>query len=200
MKEFLDKLSSYNLFNYLFPGVVFSVLASNFTDFNFIQSDLITGVFVYYFIGLLISRIGSILIEPLLKKEWSFDDWFKMEPLIKFDPYMDFIEASKKDEKIILFSEVNNTFRSLLSMFFLLLILKLYDSFIKPLANPLVEKYLMINNLGILVLLLILLLVFLFSYKKQTDYITKRIRAVMGTVEEKNKNISSPDKTEDSNV
>lgn len=60
-----DKISSYNLFNYFLPGVLFAALADTVTSYNFLQSDLVVGVFVYYFFGLVISRFGSLIIEPL---------------------------------------------------------------------------------------------------------------------------------------
>jgi hypothetical protein len=65
MKEILDKLSSYNLFNYLLPGIIFVVLASEITRYSFIHDDIVIGAFLYYFIGLVISRFGSLAIEPL---------------------------------------------------------------------------------------------------------------------------------------
>ena len=68
MKDLLEKLSSYNIFNYLLPGIVFVALADALTSFHFVQQDIVIGVFVYYFIGLIISRLGSIVIEPILSK------------------------------------------------------------------------------------------------------------------------------------
>ena len=67
MKDLLEKLSSYNIFNYLLPGVVFVAISSSLTGYSLIQDDIVIGVFLYYFIGLVISRIGSILVEPVLK-------------------------------------------------------------------------------------------------------------------------------------
>ena len=68
MKDLLDKISSYNLFNYLLPGVLFALLADGLTSYTFIQSDIVVGIFLYYFMGLVISRVGSLAIEPILKK------------------------------------------------------------------------------------------------------------------------------------
>lgn len=51
MKELLDKISSYNLFNYLLPGILFVCIAKHFTDYNFIQDNDFIGAFLYYFIG-----------------------------------------------------------------------------------------------------------------------------------------------------
>ncbi len=116
MKDLLSKLSSYNLFNYLLPGIIFVVLAKDLCNYSFIQQDIVIGVFLYYFIGLVISRFGSLVIEPLLRHV-SF---------LKFADYKDFVAASKIDEKIELFSEVNNTYRTLCSLFILLGLLKIY--------------------------------------------------------------------------
>lgn len=159
MKGLLDKISSYNLFNYLFPGILFAVISNKFTSYSLLQDNLIVGAFIYYFIGLVISRFGSLVIEPLLKRI-SF---------LKFADYKEFISASKKDDKLELLSEINNMYRALFSVFILLPLLKLYEliEFIFPIL-----KY---WNTYILVVLLLVL--FLLSYRKQTNYITKRIKS-----------------------
>ncbi|MBU0466103.1 MAG: hypothetical protein KKF39_00320 [Nanoarchaeota archaeon] len=159
MKDLIDKLSSYNLFNYLMPGVVFVVLAETLTNYSFVQKDIVIGIFSYYFIGLVISRFGSLVVEPSLKKI-SF---------LKFADYSDFITASKEDEKIDLFSEINNTYRTLCSCFTLLIVLKIVES----LSN----RFQFIKEWTAFSLVLILLVVFLFAYKKQTDYTRKRVEA-----------------------
>lgn len=60
MSELIQKLSSYNLFNYLLPGIVFSVLLEQMTSYSIVQKDLFVNPFLFYFIGLCISRVGSI--------------------------------------------------------------------------------------------------------------------------------------------
>ena len=87
MPEFLDKISSYNIFNSLLPGIIFSYLVSIFTSIDIIQDDLVVGIFFYYFVGLIISRLGSILVEPLFKKL----------KLIKYADYSDYLQAKAKD-------------------------------------------------------------------------------------------------------
>ena len=159
MKDILSKLSSYNLFNYLFPGILFVIVAGKVTQYSLIQQDVIIGVFLYYFIGLVVSRFGSLVIEPLLRGV-SF---------LHFADYRDFVAASKKDEKLELLSEVNNTYRTLCSLFTLLLLLKLYEVIETNL--PFLAEW------NTLVLLVLVLIMFLFSYRKQTGYITKRIKA-----------------------
>src|SRR6266540_3344577 len=100
MKELIDKMSSYNLFNYLLPGVLFIIILDGFTTYSFTQDNLIVGAFVSYFIGLVISRFGSLIIEPVLKKI-SF---------LRFADYAEFVFASKKDSKIDVLSESNNMY------------------------------------------------------------------------------------------
>lgn len=159
MKDILSKLSSYNLFNYLFPGILFVIVASKVTHYSLIQQDVVIGVFLYYFIGLVVSRFGSLVIEPILRKT-SF---------LRFADYEDFVAALKKDEKLELLSEVNNTYRTLCSLFTLLLLLKLYEVIETKL--PFLAEW------NVLVLLVLLLVTFLLSYRKQTGYIIKRIKA-----------------------
>ncbi len=159
MNDLLSKLSSYNLFNYLLPGIIFVVLSKELTRYSFIQDDIVIGVFLYYFIGLVVSRFGSLLIEPFLK-------WLTF---LKFAEYKDFVDASKKDEKIELLSEVNNTYRTLCSLFILLFFLKLYEK--------IEGRFPALNDWSDIILAVLFLIMFLFSYRKQTIYITKRIDA-----------------------
>ena len=159
MKDLLDKISSYNLFNYLLPGILFVCISKYFTDYNFIQDNNFIGAFLYYFIGMVISRFGSMFVEPILKRI-SF---------LKFADYKSFIVASKKDDKIELFSEVNNTYRTITALFIILLLVKIYNH-IQVLWNiPL--------NITYLIVVVVILVIFLFSYRQQTNYITKRIKA-----------------------
>ena len=160
MKDLLDKLSSYNIFNYLLPGIIFVVIAEKLTPFSFVQKDIILGVFLYYFIGLVISRIGSLFIEPILKKI----------KFITFASYPDFVSASKKDDKLDILSEANNMYRTFCSLFLFLIILKCYEL--------ISTKYPVIANWNSEMIVIGLLIIFLFAYKKQTKYITKRVTAL----------------------
>lgn len=159
MKDLLDKLSSYNIFNYLLPGVLFAALVSKMTIYPLVQSDIVIGVFLYYFLGLVVSRFGSLVIEPILKKTG----------FVHFASYRDFVSASKKDDKIEVLSEVNNMYRTLCSLFVLLLLLLGYQSIQSRI--PELSQW----NPAIAFVLLIVL--FLLSYQKQTAYVTKRIEA-----------------------
>ena len=159
MKALIEKISSYNLFNYLLPGIIFAYVIDNISDYNVIQENLLIGVFLYYFIGLTISRIGSLIIEPVLKKV----------KFLKFADYQDYVIYSKEDCKIDLLSESNNMYRTICSLFLCILLVKLYDLFSKHIELS--------SEIGVLLISILLFVLFLFSYRKQTGYITKRILA-----------------------
>jgi hypothetical protein len=158
MKDILEKLTSYNLFNYLLPGIIFAAMVSNLTTLKLIQTDIVVGVFVYYFLGLIISRVGSLLIEPFLIQIG----------FLKFAPYTDFMAASKNDPKIEVLSESNNMYRTFCAMLILTTIVKLYE-YISAKFQFFVEHA---PN----ILIITLLILFLFSHRKQTAYITKRVK------------------------
>lgn len=161
MKDLLDKLSSYNIFNYLFPGILFSVFASKLTSYDLFFENIFIGAFVYYFIGLVVSRIGSLILEPLLK----------IVKILHFTSYADFIKASKKDPKIELFSEINNMYRTLSAVFISLILLYFFEL--------LKNKYPFISDNSILILVIILITLFLFSYHKQSAYIKARVEQAL---------------------
>lgn len=163
MKDLIDKLSSYNIFNYLLPGIIFVVFLKEVIGYNFIQDNNLIGAFLYYFIGMVVSRFGSVIIEPLLKYI-SF---------IKFKDYKLFVSASKQDSKLELLSEVNNTYRTISATFILLVLFKIY--------KLIDDKYIISGPFSLIILIILMLILFLFSYRKQTNYISKRIEANSNT-------------------
>lgn len=159
MKDLLDKLSSYNIFNYLLPGVLFAVFVDELTSFRILQKDIAVGVFVYYFLGSVVSRIGSLLIEPLLRK-WG---------IAKFAPYEDFVRVSKTDPKMEVLSEANNMYRTICSLMLCVGVVALYDRAY--------SSWPVLQTVAPAVLIIGLFSLYLLSYRKQTAYITKRIEA-----------------------
>lgn len=159
MSELLSKLSSYHLFNYLLPGCLFAIVATALTHRTFVQQSVVLGLFVYYFYGLIISRIGSLFIEPLLK-------WVGF---LKFASYGEFVAACKKDPKIDELSETNNMYRTLCTLLIVVLLLQGWVYFEQWWPG--------LRHSEIPILLLAAFGLLLFSYKKQTGYITKRIKA-----------------------
>ncbi len=159
MNDLLNKISSYHLFNYLLPGCLFAVIASNITHRHFVQQNVLTAFFVYYFYGLVISRVGSLVLEPLLRRV----------KFVRFVDYSRFVAACKKDPKIDILSESNNMYRTLCSLLVLLMLVRVY---------ALVEvRYPSFQRWDEMILVIALLAMFLFSYRKQTNYINRRVKA-----------------------
>jgi hypothetical protein len=159
MKYLINKISSYDLFVNLLPGVIFAVISEKVTTYSFLQKDIVIGFFVYYLIGLMLNSFGSVVLKPLL---------IGFEISEEYTEYCEFISACKMDTKIELLSEKNNMYLTLSSLFALLIILKFWEWSVS--FHPVLKEY------GTSLLLLFLMIVFVLSYKKQTNYIKKRIK------------------------
>lgn len=160
MQELLTKISRYNLFNYLLTGSVFiisTILIIKPTYIFSIQDNIVIFLFTSYFVGSVLSRIGSLCVEPFLKKI----------KFVTFADYKDFLEIQKIDPTISDLSEENNIYRTYVASFLILLTLVI------------VRKYsdvvFLTRNTLTLVVIILLSLIFLFAYKKQTAYIKKRV-------------------------
>lgn len=162
----LGKLSSYNFFNNLYPGVLFVFLLRNIYGIELEWKNWIEAISVCYFIGMIMSRIGSIIIEPSLKKF----------SIIEYISYSDYIKASNINTPINILSETNNTYRTLLAMSLFLLLLK-----IGTMVNVLCLSHgiTFFQDYKEWELLIFLVILFGYSYKKQTKYIYKRVNEVL---------------------
>jgi hypothetical protein len=157
MEKVLDKLTSYNLFNYLLPGVLFAVALEHLTPYSLMHESIIISAFVYYFVGLIVSRFGSLVVEPILK--WAH--------FLKFAPYHNFVATTKEDPKIDALSETNNMYRTFVSAMVLLMAAKGYEWL--SYKAPFFAEY------GILIGFLVLFGMLLFSYRKQTSYVRRHV-------------------------
>ena len=110
MEAILSLLSTYELFNNIFPGIIFSYFL-NLQNYNIIPNkiDIYEKLFLYYFIGLIISRIGSLFLEP----------FFLKLKIIRFADYSKFLKAEEKDNKIHMLVLVNNMYKSFCVVFLL---------------------------------------------------------------------------------
>lgn len=165
MKDILAKLSSYKIFNYLFPGILFVGLAEQLTSYPFVHDSHLIGLPRYYFIGMLISRIGSLIVEPLLKGT----------KFVRFADYKAYVAASPLDAKIEHLSEENNMYRTLCSLFIMLIFLKIYEAlegYLAWIADA--RGCILLFGFGVLLL---------FAYRKQTHFVVQRIKIALKTQE-----------------
>jgi hypothetical protein len=159
LKDLISKLSSYNLFTNLLPGILFVALLKEFSGFDLVFDPLFLGLFLYYFIGIVINRIGSLVVEPILIKA----------KFLTFIDYPKFVKACKMDAKIEILSENNNMCRSLVALCITLLSAIGYEW--------LISKCAFIDMHSNIILIVLLLVIFIFSYRKQTKYVVKRCNA-----------------------
>jgi hypothetical protein len=162
MSSILEKLGSYQILTNLLPGAFFGLALKFLFGLSLPTVNIGEDIAVYYFVGLIINRIGSLTVEPILKKL----------RFIKYVPYSEFAKAVKADSKIDTLSEMNNYIRALLTSVLLLpLMWVLYILSIRWIWLSLNWKWCAIA---------FCILVFLFSYKKQANYVSKRVHAVNG--------------------
>ena len=160
-EKMVEKVSSYNIFNFILPGAVFVYISKELLNKNFLTNSWIENIIVCYFIGMILSRIGSLIIEPILKKS-----------RLKYEPYSDYIEASEEDSKIPMFLETNNMYRTFIATFISLIIYKGYLYLEQYFSNNTI-----FYEISIFVILIALTAIFVASFVKQTGYIRKRVEA-----------------------
>ena len=152
-----SKISNYNILNNLIPGAILCVVFKYLVGYDIMNVGTLELIVIFYFAGMINSRIGSLVLEPLLKKiKW-----------VTFRDHHSFVEAEQKDKKINSLVEVNNMYRSMVSIGFTSLIVKFYYVGVEQQWN--------FGNVSEWILLVALFLLFAFAYKKQTKYIVSRI-------------------------
>lgn len=172
LKQVVDKISSYNIFNNLYPGIIFCYLLKVMFNINVLTNNWFENFIVFYFVGMLLSRVGSLIIEPLIKKVK-----IKKNNILKQAPYSDYKKASDSDPLISTLNEVNNTYRTLTSCFFCAFIYKIYN------VICIKFKFSFFQDNKDWIILIGLIILFSCSYVKQTNYIRKRVEA---TIEKEN--------------
>ena len=162
MEKIISSIPVYNLLTNLIPGTVLAALLKFCVEgcdiFSLTDNIWILAV-ILYFLGIINSRISSLIFEPLMKKL----------KIVNCVSHADFTDAELKDTsgKLTQLSRMNNEYRSYISVFAIVLILKLI--FLCSSVKDFVTDNVCWVILGLGVLL------FLCSYKKQVSYITSRV-------------------------
>ncbi len=159
MNSIIDKIGTYQILTNLFPGVFFSIGMKYMFGIDIFSNDIGYYVAECYFMGLIISRIGSILVVPICKKL----------KLIKHVNYSEYIIAAKGDPKIDVLSEMNNYLRSLLTCtIFMPVCYGIYCLYIS------LAWFHSVFPWGAIIFLVVL---FATSYRKNTAFIIERIHS-----------------------
>ena len=172
LNNIIEKISSYEIFNNIIPGVVYSVFTEKLTRFQVSTENLFANIVLLYFIGLVIGRIGSIFSDfigwCLRKLGWK--------SFLNFAPYSDYIAVERKDEKgrIRNLVAISNMYRTFFSLAVCLICTIVLDGIWHTMLAD--NSY---KIIAVVVILAFLAILFVFSYRKQTAYITKRIFAIL---------------------
>lgn len=163
--KLIDKVSSYQLFNYLFPGIIYIEGIEHTTRIVYPNENIAIRFFIYYIAGMIISRIGSVFIEPIFKKLC----W------VVYASYGNFLKAlngsedgaTKPDPKLDVLVAENNTYRTLITTFTMMLIVYSFAQF---------EWFYEFNGTdwSMFAYLVLLILLFVLSFRKQTSFVRQR--------------------------
>ena len=146
MENFLNKIETYNILNFLFPGIIFASILTSLIEKNIYSSSLMIAVFEYYFTGLVLSRIGSVVINPILEKI----------KVIKKENYKSFICKEEKDKKIEILQREANQYRTFVATFVCLFLVEIYNCIFVDLSK--------VNNIIYFIGLIILFTLSIISY------------------------------------
>lgn len=160
MEKIIEKISSYHIFNNLVPGYLFLIISEQIIEKKLIIDNIVYSFFAAYFIGIIISRLSSLVVEKMINKLWN----------LKKEPYEKYIEANKKDTKIEILNQDRNMYRSLCTLMIIELVLKGIVMFnVSSLIN---------RDFAILLIFLVLAILFAFSFVKQNKYISSRVKTI----------------------
>lgn len=158
MEKLLEKISSYQLLNFLFTGAVCWFILS-YLGLQVLHGTSICQTIVgCYFLGMTMSRIGSLVVEEIFKKI----GWIQ-----KID-YVKQVKADKRDVKVELMLSLCNTYRTLAAVFFTILLL-LILSCIFP------SNIGLRHNAAHFIFIITLTAIYMFAFVKQHNYLKDRI-------------------------
>ena len=147
--------SAYDFITNFVPGAVFAAIVTLGSRVEITSEDLLMASALYFFYGVISSRLGSLVVQPLLEK-LSF---------LKEGNYRSFLVAEAKDKKLQSLLEARNFYRTQ----FTALLLSLPFLILEPKRTPKIDHELL------LFLVLTSGVVMLFSLRKQSRFMAERI-------------------------
>lgn len=158
IKTIIDRVSSYQFFNFIYPGLLVAGILDIYSVVNIFDLNIWYIMLICYFLGMMSSRIGSLVIEEIL---------VKCKGLERFE-YEDFNEAEKNNSKVTLHLELSNMYRTLTAVCFEIFVAKIVSCFYDfGFAMP----------KDVTIGIILLFVIFGFSFVKQYGYLKKCIAA-----------------------
>jgi hypothetical protein len=153
----LNNLTAYDILNALVPGSLVAFAITSSTVFNLFSDQQAVSLVLLFGYGLVMSRIGSVLMEPI---------FLKIGIIARPNSYEEFIEAAKTDSRIDRLVEVSNMHRTICASTLTFMGIFVWCYFLEKTNTSFWSLFL--AALAVLIL-------FTFSWRKQEMFIVKRI-------------------------
>lgn len=157
MEKLIDKISSYNILNNLIPGGIFIWLCSVLNIFTYSTTNIFKELVVYYFCGMTVSRVGSLVIETISLKVKA----------ISYRKKTYYVQAEAHDSKLQELLAISNLYRTTSGMLFTIMIMKLCLILFSCFQISLELIYWM--------LIISLFVIYILSFYKQNKHIVSRV-------------------------
>lgn len=170
MENLINSISKYQLAINLIPGYIFAILLQQYAHIVLLEGDVLQDVFVSYFVGLIIGRVGSIIVEGLM---CIFDGTYISAP-----GYDRKIKAERIDPKIEILDRQCTIYRNCCAGCCCVIIGIIINCLFGDGIFLSLGKYILI--------FLILTVLLLVAMDKQCTYVNNRIRmAISGNLNHK---------------
>lgn len=156
METLIKGLGAYDLFVNLIPGVLWYLFSPDWFQQPFNSANGLELLIICYFFGIVLSRVGSLVIENFLKwRSWIF-----------ISDYTSFIKAEEMDEKVSKLERIGNLYRSLASMAIILCLIYTVNNLCGDSPAGWYKP----------IVFLALAILFIFSFMKQKRYVAERVQ------------------------
>lgn len=170
MNDFIFLLSNLRVVSSIVPGAILCIYINDFLKINILRHETIVNIFIFYAVGVIIGRIGSIVIEPL----------FESFGIIDKENYPNFIDAEIKNPKVSTIDEISRFYRSMATLMMLIIVGILFE-------YPM-NLYPLTYVLGGHIVSVLILILMIKSYSKQSEYTANRIKKVLEDDKENDNN------------
>ena len=166
----MTSLSKYDIIINLIPGIIFIVLLPEPMKGKLDTGTIWQDMCLSYFSGLIIGRIGSLIIEPVINTK------FFNYALVHRVSYSEYVLAKKLDEDIELLNEKNTLYRTMSALCFCVFITVLYIEYteLHDIFSSIIQT---LSSFGGMFLFFAML--FVYAIRKQSMYVVKRVEVVL---------------------
>ena len=161
MDNFIKEITPYRILTNLVTWVLYYYICMTYISVDFWINewdDILLLIFVSYFIWMIIWRIGSIILDPILHKVY------------KIEEYKKYIKAEKNDKKIEILNTEKNIYRSSIALFICTILTNIFKEVTHNVDFCEINRWLYI-------VCILLIILFTLSYWKQNRFIKERINS-----------------------